>query len=62
MVELWGGSPDAQASVLVGVPRGEGSGDVYEIAWSADVTPSSELRRASLDEIAHVGTTWDTVS
>jgi hypothetical protein len=36
--------------------------DAYEIAWSADVTPASELRRASLDEISHVGRTLEPVS
>jgi hypothetical protein len=35
--------------------------DVYEVLWSADVTTSRDLRRPSVDEIKHVGPTWEQI-
>lgn len=36
--------------------------DVYEVFWSADVTTKHELRKASIDEIKHIGLQWEQVS
>jgi PIN domain len=36
--------------------------DAYEVLWGADVTSSRELRRPSIDEIKHVGATWEAIT
>jgi hypothetical protein len=35
--------------------------DAYEVMWSADVTTALELRKPSVDEVRHVGPSWEQV-
>jgi hypothetical protein len=36
--------------------------DIYEAIWSADVTTTRDLRRPTVDELRHVGPTWEQVA
>ena len=36
--------------------------DVYEVVWSVDVVTNHELRRPSIDEIGHVGPSWEQIA
>lgn len=55
----WGGYIPTVATPSAITHRGI---DVYEVLWSTDVTTSRELRRPSIDEIRHVGPTWEQVT
>jgi hypothetical protein len=36
--------------------------DIFEVLWSADVTTRRDLRRATMDELRHLGVNWEPVA
>lgn len=55
--------PTIHPTAMLAGPKTTHKGvDVYEIIWSADVTTKRELRKASVDDIQHVGLQWEQVS
>jgi hypothetical protein len=64
-LEKFGTGVDWRKNIFIsslGVVTSHKGVDAYEVLWGADVTNSRELRRATIDEIKHVGATWEAIA